>query len=80
MLSTVIRPPHQLHQPLRDVEPKTRAAIFAGIARLQLGKRLKQLGLLLFGNADAGIAHTEADPHWVGIGQLDADFDFTAFR
>ncbi|MNX45338.1 hypothetical protein D3C86_758480 [compost metagenome] len=60
-------PPHQPHQPLGDVEPEPRAAIFAGVARLQLGKGLEQLCLLLRRYADAGVPHAEAHPHRVLI-------------
>ncbi len=72
---------HFADQLLGNHQPQPRAAVAAGNAGVRLAKRLKQLGLLLLGNADAGIVHLnfQLDAHGADCAPFDAQIDSAAF-
>jgi hypothetical protein len=60
--------PHLLHQLLGDDEPEPGAPIAAGDGGVCLVEGLEQLALLLFRDADAGIANQHPQAHLVAAG------------
>ena len=56
-------PAHQVHKLPADRQAEPRASVFAGGGHVGLGERLEQLGGLLLGHADPGVAHGKLQLH-----------------
>ena len=73
-------PAHQLDQPPADGQPQPGAAVLAGRGRVGLHEWLEELGRLLAGHADAGVAHRELELHLLAraFEQFDVQPDLAA--
>lgn len=76
-LSTPIRPPVGLHQPLADAETQPSAAGPTGVARIELPELPEELGLVVRGNAWPGILDLAAQVLALDTGP---DRDVSPFR
>ena len=61
VLSTQMRPAHHFHQPLRNRQAETRAAVAARGGTIGLGEGVKDVGLLFRRDADPRVAHRDVD-------------------